>query len=565
ELTPLEQHCELKTYENEQTRYNALIQRVRRRQNIATLAKTVNGGNTLTYFPFRYYFSKILFQDIRFNTGTLNKYMLDYYHIMRVNIFGSKNSVIDHTNTDTGLNKYTFPLATSQGGKDTNDKFTINPIKKDFHIREIVVQIDFTSCQLPISQVIEQNNSTLPANIVFEDLNNLVNSPINKTFKVVYDKIETITCEECDYEQILCFTLKIEKQYINDINESLRIVKYMNNADEKSYYNIGSQFAPSQRDGFLRELAGTVLESNETFRWIDLNTNNAQAIQRLEEANDEKYDKSTTKTISTTTTKLLPSKTTSSTTPSLSKTSSPPKTTIIPTPNPTNTPPIDNLVSYPICKLELKESKIKTHLKDYIKNPLAKDFICDKLKMKKQATGFDKMKEIIYKLTDIQVKKIIEEIQKLIEKYGEQFIDYIPDEMKEKILYNFDKIMIELSNLKDQINDNTLLNSELTTENISLRNEIKNLTPQLEVYQNSEKSIILLELEKKNLLLENKQLLITIEDLKNNNQTSSDITSNDKKILEEIKKITKNINSFDEFKIEFEKYLSKKHTDKLLI
>ncbi|CAG8824815.1 19061_t:CDS:1, partial [Dentiscutata erythropus] len=143
----------------------------------------------------------------------------------------------------------------------------------------------------------------------------------------VYDKIETITCEECDYKQILCFTWKIEKQWcisrastttgnqfiqfntgyywfisVNDINESLHIVKYMNNANEKSHYNIGSQFAPSQKDRFLRGPAKTVLESNETFRWIDLNTNNIQAIQRLddaindlkrqlEEANDEKRDK----------------------------------------------------------------------------------------------------------------------------------------------------------------------------------------------------------------------------------------------------------------------------------
>jgi hypothetical protein len=62
--------------------------------------------------------------------------------------------------------------------------------------------------------------------------------------------------------------------------------------------------------------------------------------------------------------------------------------------------------------------------------------------MKKQSTGVDKMKEIINKLTDIQVKELIEKIQKLIEKYGEEFINYIPDEMKEQILYNFDKIML---------------------------------------------------------------------------------------------------------------------------
>jgi hypothetical protein len=62
--------------------------------------------------------------------------------------------------------------------------------------------------------------------------------------------------------------------------------------------------------------------------------------------------------------------------------------------------------------------------------------------MKKQSTGVDKMKEIINKLTDIQVKELIEKIQKLIEKYGEESINYIPDEMKEQILYNFDKIML---------------------------------------------------------------------------------------------------------------------------
>ena len=52
------------------------------------------------------------------------------------------------------------------------------------------------------------------------------------------------------------------------------------------------------------------------------------------------------------------------------------------------------------------------------------------------------MKEIINKITDVRVKEIIEEIQKLIETYGEQFIDYIHEEMKEQILYNFNKIMM---------------------------------------------------------------------------------------------------------------------------
>ena len=52
------------------------------------------------------------------------------------------------------------------------------------------------------------------------------------------------------------------------------------------------------------------------------------------------------------------------------------------------------------------------------------------------------MKEIINKITDVRVKEIIEEIHKLIKTYSKQFIDYISEEIKEQILYNFDKIMI---------------------------------------------------------------------------------------------------------------------------
>src|SRR5260363_167605 len=152
-------------------------------------------------------------------------------------------------------------------------------------------------------------------------------------------------------------------------------------------------------------------------------------------------DTSTSTTTTTTTT--IPSKTTTNTNtittnlPTPTDNIDPSKTTIPPIPP---KPTSENYISCPICKEELKENKIKKHLKEHIKNPLSKETICDKLKIKKQSISFTKMKEIINKITDVRVKEIIEEIQKLIETYGEQFIDYIPKEMKEQILYNFDKI-----------------------------------------------------------------------------------------------------------------------------
>ncbi|CAG8471580.1 9171_t:CDS:2 [Racocetra persica] len=66
-----------------------------------------------------------------------------------------------------------------------------------------------------------------------------------------------------------------------DTNESLRYLKYISDVDETSRYNLGAAFAPSHKDGHLRGLCATVLEFNQTYRWIDLNQNSALAITRL--------------------------------------------------------------------------------------------------------------------------------------------------------------------------------------------------------------------------------------------------------------------------------------------
>src|SRR5260363_299772 len=134
------------------------------------------------------------------------------------------------------------------------------------------------------------------------------------------------------------------------------------------------------------------------------------------------------------------SNTTTSTTMTIpSTTSSSPTTTFTKTTSKPSEPRSETNVSCPICKINLKQTEIEKHLKEHIKNPLSKDFIRDRLKIKKSAIEFD---NIFYKLTDFQIRELIETLQKYIEKYGEQFIDFIPDEMKQEIYYNFDKIML---------------------------------------------------------------------------------------------------------------------------
>ncbi|CAG8820363.1 44266_t:CDS:2, partial [Gigaspora margarita] len=202
----------------------------------------------------------------------------------------------------------------------------------------------------------------------------------------------------------------------------------------------------------------------------------------------------------------------------------------------------ENYVSCPICKEELKENVIEKHLKEHIKNPLSKETI------------------------HVRVKEIIEKIQKLIETYGEQFINYIPEEMKEQILYNFDKIImdvientnlkIEIENLKRQITLADTLIIEININNQRLENEITDLNFKLETYQNSELTNIAYQTEIK-------ELNTTISYLKNEleNFKLSDFPIKDKKILEEISKLSNNINTFSDFKKEFENFISNK--DKL--
>ncbi|CAG8838600.1 18612_t:CDS:2, partial [Gigaspora margarita] len=173
--------------------------------------------------------------------------------------------------------------------------------------------------------------------------------------------------------------------------------------------------------------------------------------------------------------------------------------------------------------------------------------------------------KIINKITDIRVKEIIEEIQKLIETYSEQFINYIPKEMKEQ-LYNFNKIMmsiientnlkIEIENLKKQITLADTLIIETNIINERLENKITDLNFKLETYQNSKLTNIAYQTEIK-------ELNTTISYLKNEleNFKLSDSPIKDKKILEEISKLSNNINTFSDFKKEFENFISNK--DKL--
>ncbi|CAG8805501.1 9682_t:CDS:2, partial [Racocetra persica] len=406
---------------------------------------------------------------------------VDFYQIVRLNIFRHINSKLDSLqddSTEQGLLKYRFPLAQIQGGTDVTNTFTINLIKKTFNMRSLILQVN-TSCELPISQAVVPNNSHLPMENVFEDINDIINSLIKRNYNLVYEKIEQIDCSECDYKKIACFTWPIEKQWyitqssnihetefvqfntgffwfitVVDINESSRYLKYLSDREEESRYNLGSAFASSHVDGHLKGPYKT----------------NPTPIPPPEDDNNRQP----TTTINTPLTTTINQPTTTINTPPTT-TINQPTTTINTPPRPTNIPKIlttetlttskqttsttiiklssvkptsiittlstskINFISCLICKNEFKESKIKQHFKEYIKNSLSKDTVHDKLEIKKQAIVFEKMKELVSKLTDFQVKELIDKIQNLIKKYSEKFINYIPDEMKEQILYNFDK------------------------------------------------------------------------------------------------------------------------------
>ncbi|CAG8850272.1 39784_t:CDS:1, partial [Gigaspora margarita] len=60
----------------------------------------------------------------------------------------------------------------------------------------------------------------------------------------------------------------------------------------------------------------------------------------------------------------------------------------------------------------LKQTEIEEYLKQHIRNPLSKDFICDRLKINKSIIKFN---NIFYKLTDFQIRELIKTLQKYIE------------------------------------------------------------------------------------------------------------------------------------------------------
>ncbi|KAF0370531.1 hypothetical protein F8M41_013231 [Gigaspora margarita] len=164
--------------------------------------------------------------------------MSDFYQIFKLPIFGNFNDNLLSA-TRTRLNRLHFPLSQAQEATDINDNFTINSLKKLFQIRELILQIDFTTCQLP-NQTGVSANSRLPITTVFENI-------------------------------------------INNLNEPLRHLKYISDENESTRYAVGSEFKPERDDGHLREPCAIILESIQSFRWIDLNVNNAQAIRDLGE------------------------------------------------------------------------------------------------------------------------------------------------------------------------------------------------------------------------------------------------------------------------------------------
>ncbi|CAG8792564.1 13724_t:CDS:2, partial [Racocetra persica] len=189
QLTELEKACGVKDYSAEQVKYNSLIQRRSRRANLKTLATTADGNNTLLRWPQLYYAFTLLFQDINFNVNTGNKLMLDFYQILRVNIFGHGNNTLDSLQadgTEQGLLKYQFPLAQAQ-----------EVIEKQW-------------CITRISNV--DGNAFVQFNTEF---------------------FWFIT--------------------VLDINKSLRYLKYITDQDKESRYNLGTTFAPGQKEEFLRE------------------------------------------------------------------------------------------------------------------------------------------------------------------------------------------------------------------------------------------------------------------------------------------------------------------------
>jgi hypothetical protein len=302
ELILLEKKCGVKPYNQEQTKYNQLLSSRAIQLDITVPALSPDNKKTFFYYPAKYYTSQLLFQDIQFNNNTRTKYMLDFYQLTRLYVFGYANDNYRKIDTN-GQERYKFPLAQAQGATDAGDSFTIYPLKKSFQVRSIILHVDFSSCQLP-DPTNKQNNRQLSASTVFEDMNDMINSPIKRNFNVVYDKQHEIKCSECDYETTICDIWKIEKQWcithandqeensfvqfntgyfwfisVNNLSEPLRYLTYMNETNENTRYPVGFQFA-SEADIYFRGPPAIILELLNKYRWINLGMNNAQALQR---------------------------------------------------------------------------------------------------------------------------------------------------------------------------------------------------------------------------------------------------------------------------------------------
>ncbi|CAG8838886.1 40655_t:CDS:2, partial [Gigaspora margarita] len=183
--------------------------------------------------------------------NTRSKYILDFYQIFKLPIFGNFNDNLLAT-TRTRLNMLCFLLSQAQGATDANNNFTINPIKKLFQIRELILQIDFTTCQLP-NQTGVLANSRLPITTVFENISDPVNSPVLRNFNIVYDQIHTIEYNTTGFVQFNTGFYWFVT--VNNLNEPLRHLKYMSDENKSTRYAVGSEFKP-ERDlrGLFRDL-----------------------------------------------------------------------------------------------------------------------------------------------------------------------------------------------------------------------------------------------------------------------------------------------------------------------
>ncbi|CAG8771852.1 26157_t:CDS:2, partial [Dentiscutata erythropus] len=168
--------------------------------------------------------------------------MLNFYQIFKLTIFGHVNDSIQSLTVEEGNteNKYVFPLAEGQGKQNTNDIYVINPIIKSFKVRLLILKQDNT-CQLTQDEGIGQNAS-LSSSAVFENLSNLINSRVKRNFNIVYEKIQNI---------------------------------------EYKRYFLGPKFNPTRDKGFLRGPCAVILDFIQTYRFIDLGTNNALAIRNM--------------------------------------------------------------------------------------------------------------------------------------------------------------------------------------------------------------------------------------------------------------------------------------------